>query len=339
MQQSALAPITVRISDVRSQRVSWLWPGMIPRGKLTVLCGDPGLGKSFLTLDLCARASHGGPWPLATGEPHGKPLGSVLLSAEDDPADTLRPRLEAQGANLALVRVVDALKDSQDRVYDFVIGDHARHLAAMISSDEEVGLLVVDPVSAYVGATDSYNNAQVRGMLKPLADLAADFNIAVVLVTHMRKGEATKALHATMGSLAFTAAARVVLMVTRDPNDPNARIIATVKSNLAPDRRAFRFRINDGKMEWLDSFNAQADEVIAQQQSKAAKPEPLSDEAFAKDLRAFIEETKGERASAEVQRFAKEKGFSFDRLKRAAFKGVVGATVIRTTAGWVWRLV
>jgi len=252
MHTSARA-VLVPIDTIPAVPVRWLWPGVIPLGKLTLLAGDPGLGKSFITLDIAARASRGVPFPGCGAPPGGglrEPIGTVLLSAEDDPADTVRPRLEALGADLSRIRVLECIDHGRGRVDDYIIGEHTRLLDEALAGVPDCGLLVVDPVSAYVGGVDSYNNAQVRGMLRPLADLASARGIAVVLVTHLRKDESARLLHRAMGSLAFAAASRVVLAVVETPRDPGRRALVVVKSNLAGDQAAMSYTIDDGVLAW-----------------------------------------------------------------------------------------
>lgn len=333
---SDFEPVIINASAVQSRPVSWLWPGFIPRGKLTILCGDPGLGKSFVTLDIACRASRGGRWPFEACPPDAPdrdPLRVALLSAEDDPADTIRPRLEAMGADLANVDIIDSMVGRDRRVTDFVIGEHAADLEKMLSTGNEYGLLVVDPVSAYVGQADSYNNAQVRAMLKPLADLAADHNVAIVLITHLRKSEAAKALHAAMGSLAFTAAARVVLLVARDKTDHDLRLLLTVKSNLSSDRLGFSYKIVDGKVEWVDVVEGQADELLA----PAKAVDSAESVGFINALRARL--AAGVTATAqEVRDLASAHGLSWTIVERASFKRAAGFSSRRVKDGWVWCL-
>ena len=181
--------MTVCMADVQSEPISWLWPGRIALGKLTLIAGDPGLGKSLLTAFFAAVISKGYTWPLETCP---APIGSVvLLSAEDDPADTIRPRLDAAEADCARIHVLQAIRDvdakgnSTERMFSF-----KRDLVALeerLSSLPDCKLLIIDPVSAYLDGTDSHNNTDVRGLLAPLAKLATDHKVAVVLVQHLNK--------------------------------------------------------------------------------------------------------------------------------------------------------
>jgi putative DNA primase/helicase len=234
---------SVRVADVPKVDVAWLWPGRIALGKVTLLAGDPGLGKSFVTLDIAARVSRGAQWPgqctplapreailLAEREEH-TPASVVLLSAEDDVADTIRPRLEAHAADCERIHVVRsvAARDA-DSSYrrSFDLSRDLSHLESLFDRLPDCRLLVIDPVSAYLGRNIENTNSEVRGLLGPLAALAAERNLAVLAVTHLRKEEGA-AMYRTMGSMAFIAAARAAWIVCKDKDDPRRRLLLPVK--------------------------------------------------------------------------------------------------------------
>ena len=343
--------VTVRLSEVVQQEVSWVWPGMLPAGKLTIPCGDPGLGKSFLTLALAARVSTGAAMPLpdgdkepstpgemaAGGTPAPLPEGPgdvVLLSAEDDAADTLKPRLLAMGGDPARVHVLEGLRDPRGAPAEYVLGQHTDSLDALLASLPRPRLMVIDPVSAYVGAADSYNNAHVRAMLKPVSDLAAAHGVAVLLVTHLRKGDASKALYRAMGSLAFTAAARVVLCLVRDEQDAERRLLLPVKSNLGQDRVGYAFRIREGRVEFEGgAIVGTADEVIAGKSSPAAS-------AAVERARAALREVlaKGPVAVRDLPALLEARGVTMRAAQRAEVKEAVGAVSRKAGKDWVWEL-
>ncbi|MFM9996561.1 MAG: AAA family ATPase [Phycisphaerales bacterium] len=354
---NALRPLALSLDQIESRPVRWLWPGLVPCGKLVVLAGDPGLGKSFITLEIAARTSRGGPWPAldvlsdegaARAEPvepapSPSPLpasvvegpgDAILLSAEDDPADTIRPRLEAMGADLARIVIMEGVQDGRDTCYDFVIGQHVRELEQLIKSRPDTRLLVVDPISAYVGGTDSYNNAQVRAMLKPLSDLAADYGIAVVLVTHLRKAEAARLLQKTMGSLAFTAAARVVLVVMRDRQDPDTRLLLTAKSNVGGDRRGLSYSIRSGRVAWGPVVEGVAEDVAAAGSGGAGRT-TLWDH-FAQQLRAAIDDAGGSLPTKTVEDMAHAAGLPKTFAQRPGFKQAHGFGSRRDGTTWAW---
>lgn len=173
----------------------------------------------------------------------------LILSAEDDPADTLRPRLEEMGANLRRVRVLRAVRDvdpntGEPRERAVSLARDIPRLAAALDEIPDCRLLIVDPLSAYLGGgVDSHVNSDVRGVLAPLAGLAADRGLAVIAVHHLNKAASGAAIYRASGSLAFVAAARAVWLVAADPDDAGRRIVAALKNNLAPDVDGMGFRI------------------------------------------------------------------------------------------------
>lgn len=244
-------PVAERLSTVPATRVRWLWPGKVALGKLTLLAGDPGLGKSFVTLDLAARLSRGDAMPDGSGG-SPTPASTLLLSAEDDAGDTLVPRLRALGADLGRVLAVHGTSFSTDpgRVIPFDLARDLSHLATLLVAEPGARLIVIDPISAYTGNTNNSRNAEVRAMLAPLSDLAARHGVAVLAVTHLNKGgggdganRGNSALYRAMDSLAFTAAARTVLMVVADPADRARRLLLPGKNNLGKDDCGMAYRI------------------------------------------------------------------------------------------------
>ena len=241
----APGPVMVNLADVQPQPIRWLWRGRIATGKLTVLASDPGLGKSTLTVDMAARVSKGTTWPDSPGQPI-EPGGVVLLTAEDDLADTVRPRLDAAGADVLRVKAMQAVRTLDDdgqpgeRMID--LSRDIRHIEQAITQTDNCRLVVIDPISAYLGDTDSHKNAEVRGLLAPLAALAEKHEVAVLAVSHLRKGGG-EAIYRTMGSLAFVAAARAAWCVCKDKDDPARRLFLPVKNNIASDHGGLAYRL------------------------------------------------------------------------------------------------
>lgn len=236
----------VRVSEVEAQAVEWLWPNRVPLGKLTLLCGDPGLGKSHLTADIAARVTTGSRWP---DDPAPCLPGSVILfSAEDDVADTIRPRLERAGADVTKVHVLESVKARNPKTgimerRSFSLADDLPALEQNLQTIGDVKLLVIDPVSSYTGGVDSHKNAEVRSLLAPLAELAQRYGVAVLAVTHLSKGAGGKAVYRATGSLAFAAAARAVWMIAKDLDEPTKRLLLPVKCNIAPELSGLSFHI------------------------------------------------------------------------------------------------
>src|ERR1043166_3285913 len=188
-------PVSRCLADVRPERVTWLAPARVPFGKPTVLEGPPGLGKSSFTLDLAARLSRGEGLP---GDPPLERAATVLLTAEDGLGDTVRPRLEAAGADCSLVHAIEAFVRPDGELADLVLPDVETML--MIEQQiEEVGarLVIIDVLAAYLSNTiDSYKDQHIRGVLRPLAALAERTNTALVVVRHLRKAGGGRAIYA-----------------------------------------------------------------------------------------------------------------------------------------------
>ncbi len=235
-----------RLRNIRQEGLNWLWPGRIAVGKLCVIAGDPGLGKSLLSLDIAAHVSRGAPWPDASGF---APVTSVLLlSAEDDFVDTIRPRLVAAEADLdrvfAVTGVVSGTGEAEtERMLDIVLD--LERLQVAIEEVPPPRLLVVDPISSFLGAASENSNAEIRNLLQPVTKLAKDTSTAIVLISHLRKSEGSN-LHRIIGSIAFAAVARSAFVVqpVSGPGGRDRRLVP-VKNNLGRAQAAIRFRVEE----------------------------------------------------------------------------------------------
>ena len=339
-----VGPVLVRVADVRPEPLAWLWPGRIPLGKVTVLSGDPGLGKSLITLDIAARVSTGTPWPDSPDIVN--PAGSVvLLSAEDDIADTIRPRLDAAGADVNRIAVLEAVNypDPQGDTWQKKMFSLRRDLSALekaVTKTGSVRLIVIDPLTAYLDGTDSHKCADVRGLLAPLSELAARYKVAVLAVSHLNKNPATPAMYRTMGSLAFVAAARAVWVVTKDKDNGTRRLVVPVKHNLAHDTTGMAYTIQDELgiplVAWeSDPVTISADEALAD--PFGGNREELGErEQAAEWLRNML--ASGPVGTEEIKQAAREAGFSWATVKRA--KALAGVEPFHVGYGtpWQWRL-
>ena len=246
-------PALVRVADVASSAVQWLWPEKIALGKLTLLVGDPGLGKSFLSLDIAARVSSGFHWPARGGK---VTQGSViLLSAEDDISDTIRPRLEKARAKIDQISVLKAVriadkKSGKINEIPFSLDRDLEALEQSIKQIQNVKLVVIDPITAYLGNCDSHKNSDVRAILAPLSDIAAKYRVAVVAITHLNKSSEGSVLNRASGSNAFPAAARAVWFVTKDKDNSERRLFLSAKNNLAREPQGLSFTIVNGEVVW-----------------------------------------------------------------------------------------
>lgn len=244
--QSVHDEIEIRcMKDIEMKPIDWLWPKRIARGKLTVFAGNPGLGKSQLTAWLASIVSKGGDWPDSSGS--GNKGGVIIISAEDDPADIIKPRLIAAGADVSACHLLQAVKTTNShgqqgkRCLDLT--KDIEKLDALFRRIDGLSLIIIDPISAYMGDTNSHNNSEIRGMLTPLNDVAASHNVAVVVVTHLNKSSEQDMIGRVIGSIGLIAAARAGYAVIKDEQHPEIRYFLPIKNNIGNDHDGFAFQI------------------------------------------------------------------------------------------------
>jgi len=338
-----------RLSDVQAKPIRWLWPGRIARGKVSILAGNPGLGKSQIAASMAAIVSTGGAWPVDRAQCGRGNV--VILSAEDDAEDTIRPRLEAAGADLARVFILDAVVDgyradgSEIRRAFNLKTDLAR-LAALLETIGDVALIVIDPITAYLGDADSHKNAEVRALLAPLGELAARHGAAVVCVSHFNKSGNGEALMRVTGSLAFVAAARAAFVVAKDKYNEARRLFLPLKNNIGNDKTGLAFTVQGGQLPsptgqietsrvvWeAEAVTITADEAMTPQ----ADPEERSatDEAaeWLHDLLAG-----GPIRASEVQKGAQQASIHDKALRRARERLGIKPYKREFAGGWWWAL-
>lgn len=339
--------VMVCMADVKPQPLHWLWPGRFPLGKTSLIAGNPGLGKSLMTLDIAARVSRGLPWPDAPGTPT-EPGSIVLLSAEDDIADTIRPRLDAAGADVKRIVAIQGVMYSDDdtagilRERGFSLQYDLPALQDAITQTDNVRMVIIDPITAYLGGTNSHKNAEVRGLLAPLAQLAAKHKVAIIAVTHLNKNAAGSAMYRAMGSLAFAAAARAYWAIIEDKENPDRRLFLPVKCNLSAGGDGLAYGVlpfHDNPdipvIAWeADPVSIGADEAMA---AGAERSESHSALEEASDwLRGVL--SAGPMKAKEIKKQANADGIASRTLDRA--KASLGIKAKRDGYGgpWVWTL-
>ena len=234
--------VVIDASTVTPKPINWLWPGRMALGKLSILAGDPGGGKSTVTCDMAARVSTGTCWPdnVFAEAPRGT---VIMLNCEDDIEDTIVPRLNKHAADLTKIKfipcVTDALNGNRERQMN--LADDMRAIEAVVEQVGDCKLIVIDPITAHMGDVDSNCNAEVRGILAPWSAFAAKHGIALLGISHLNKGNGA-AMYRTMGSLAFVAAARSAWCVTKDKADQERRLFLPIKNNIGPDVHGLSFR-------------------------------------------------------------------------------------------------
>ena len=244
----------INAGEVTPKAIRWLWPGRIATGKVSLIVGDPGLGKSQVCASLASVVTNGGSWPVdRTPCEQG---AVIILSAEDDPEDTIRPRLDAAGAMVQHVYILQAVKyesDTQKGERGFDLAKDAAKLgllgAELAGKGVPVRLIVIDPVSAYLGIADSHKNAEVRALLTPLSLVAQQRQCAILLVSHLNKSQTSSALMRVQGSVAFSAAARAVWGVTKDPQNEQRRLFMPMKNNIGKDDSGLAYQIESYRLD------------------------------------------------------------------------------------------
>lgn len=227
-----------RADRIRERQIEWLWPGYLPAGKLTIVEGDPGDGKSVMTCDLAARFSTGSKLPDGVKSPSG-PTDVVMISAEDDPEDTIRPRLRVAGADLRRVHMVI---EGSIPGHPFDLGRDMPALESFVT-ENHVGLVVIDPLMAFMPqSVDAYKDHEVRRALHPLTRMAMRTGCALLVVRHLTKGR-TKAITAGGGSIAFIGAARVGFLVGPHPDDDSKRALSCVKINVGEKPATLGYKV------------------------------------------------------------------------------------------------
>lgn len=228
---------------------------------MTILQGDPGLGKSTLALDIASKVSSNAPMPDGSVSDLGEKAQVLLLSAEDGVGDTIRPRLDAAGAEQARISI-----PAENR--HFLIPNDADLLRDAMNHIN-AHLLIIDPLSAFLDSSiNSWNNQHVRRALSPLSELAEQLNAAVLVIDHLNKKSGVAAIQRGGGSIGFNAAARSVLLVCKHPKEPETFVLASVKSNLGPPPPSLMYSTveaenNAVKLEWKGDCPYEADELVA----------------------------------------------------------------------------
>lgn len=253
----------IHMEDVVSKEVEWLWYPYIPYGKITIIEGDPGEGKTTLVLKLAAALSMGLPLPCDDDKEY-EPIHIIYQTAEDGIEDTIKPRLEKAGADCSMIRVIDEtdkeLSMTDDRLEQAIIETGAR-------------LIILDPIQAYIGATvDMHRANEIKPVLKHLGIIAEKHNCAIILIGHMNKASGSKSTYRGLGSIDIQATARSVLLVARLRDKPNIRIMAHDKSSLAPAGDAIGFEMTeDNGMVCIGPYDITIDELLSGNEGRGKK--------------------------------------------------------------------
>lgn len=308
------------MSEVQSQEIEWLWFPFIPYGKLTIIQGDPGDGKTTMVLNLAAKLSKGE--ALDENMKVTEPVNVIYQTAEDGLADTVKPRLELAGADCERIIVIDesdkSLSMVDERLEQAIVRTGAR-------------LLILDPIQAYLGGGMDMNRAnEARDMTKKLGALAEKTKCAIILIGHMNKASGNKAAYRGMGSIDFFAVARSVLLVGRVEGESNTRAVVQIKNNLAAFGHPKAFALSEDGFKWLGDYEITVDEVLGGITPKANKMEQ------AKQMLRELAETQSAVLSNEIFDRANELGISKRTLENA--KKELGVQTRKINNAWYWEL-
>jgi putative DNA primase/helicase len=323
------APVPVEIevesfADVQVKKIAWLWKNVVSYGKLTLFAGEPGVGKSQLLLYIASVVSNGKRFHF---EKSNCQQGKVLLiSGEDNADDTIKPRLLALGADLTNIDNVKGIKKSDKHgnlYYDAIcLVENIADLENKIKS-KEYKLLIIDPISVYLGSIDENKNKEIRSALAIISALAERHNIALIINSHFTKpsGSSNKnAIYRVMGSIGFAAAARIVYGIMKDPECPQRRLFVPIKNNIGQDKEGYVYEIKSvfvngnietSRIEWLNErIDKTANEILNFVGVSSPKLE---------EVKQFLTEMlkNGSVSLTEIRRQATDRGFSVDRLYKA----------------------
>ena len=310
----------IKMSEVQSQEIEWLWYPFIPYGKLTIVQGDPGDGKTTLILNIAAKLSKGE--GLDNDMKLMESMNIIYQTAEDGLADTVKPRLEKAGADWERILVIDesdkSLSMADERLEEAIIQTGAR-------------MLILDPIQAYLGGGMDMNRAnEARDMTKKLGALAEKTKCAIILIGHMNKASGNKAAYRGMGSIDFFAVARSVLLVGRVEGESNTRAVVQIKNNLAAFGHPKAFALSEDGFKWLGDYEITVDEVLGGITPKANKMEQ------AKQMLRELAETQSAVLSNEIFDRANELGISKRTLENA--KKELGVQTRKINNAWYWEL-
>jgi RecA/RadA recombinase len=311
------------MNDVEQTEVDWLWYPYIPFGKLTIVQGNPGEGKTFFAMQLAAACTNQKFLP--DMEPF-EPFNMIFQTAEDGLGDTVKPRLVSAGADLKRVLVIDdsenPLSLADDRIEKAIRENNAK-------------LMVIDPLQAFLGANVDMNRAnEVRPIFRKLADIAQSTGCAIVMIGHLNKASGTQSTYRGLGSIDIDAVVRSILFVGKVRDDPTTRVIVHEKSSLAPPGQALAFSLGDQKgFRWIGAYDISAEDLLAGGQGTRTE---LKQEQAVKLIYEFLSDGR-EASVAEINKEAMERGISERtvRLARNSMKDKLESER-RGKDWWIW---
>ena len=328
----------VTLSTVEPEQLRWLWDGRLPRGKLVVIDGDPSVGKSTLAVDLAARVSTGKPWPDDAPCEAGEVL---VLSAEDGLADTIRPRLDAAGGDATRVHALTAVRvlsdDGEPIERPPTLADIGAIRAAILRTGAV--LVVIDVLMAFLpGKVDSHKDQDIRAVLSRLTKVGEETGCTFLLLRHLNKAGGGSPMYRGGGSIGIVGAARAGYLVARDPDDPDTRVMACVKSNLAREPESLSYRLQGdpdsgvARVVWTGASTHDAAGLL-----RNAGDDDQDDR---REIEEWLEEVMnaggGRAAAKDVMNAGRKVGYSVDQVKRAKKRLGIESMKAGMGSGWDW---
>jgi hypothetical protein len=318
--------VLMSMAEVEKETVEWLWYPYIPYGKITIIQGNPGDGKTNLALKIAACVSSGTPLP---GLPKLEQQKVIYLSAEDGVRDTLKPRLEELGAdtkNILFFKEEDKPTSLSQRAIEI----------ALDMSGAKV--LIIDPIQAFMGSRTDMNKAnEVRETLRPVGELAEKYKCSIILIGHLNKAQGLNSIYRGIGSMDFTAISRSILLVGRHKDDSGLRIFVHNKSSLGPQGPSQAFRLDGANgFEWVDGYDdVTPDDILYASRNQKARTETKLDMAITFLKSYFTDHTEVE--AKKIQEMAKNKNICKRTLDEAK-KYIPGLGSDKKGDVWFWIL-
>ena len=344
-------PEVLCFNDLKLEKLKWLWPNRIPLGKISLIVGDPDRGKSILSLYMAAQVTTGRPW--ADSMSNREPGDVLILTTEDDLADTVGPRLKAAGADMKRIHYINCVVASDGKKSNLC--NLTRDFDVLIKTVMKLGpnlkLIIIDPISGYMEGKNENKNAEVREYLNPLAELARSLDIAIIGISHMNKNQLTQsASYRVLGSIAFTAAVRAVWLVHQDPEDEIRRLFVPLKGNLSKSKTGLAYTIMTAQVQTEQGLAGHAyccfspEEITIRADELLAPKPPKSKQTPKQDLASeWLQEylADGPKSATEIINVGSQMGFSQRTLERA--KSKLGIQAIKTSevggvGKWEWSL-
>jgi putative DNA primase/helicase len=326
--------VTTSLDEVQAKPVEWFWPNRIPAGMFSMVTGNPNMGKSFLMMYLAAVTSTGRSWPDC---PSTMPAGTVLLvTGEESVSHAIKPRLEWNGADCSRVHILRHIEGESGQQF-FDIKRHVAELGRYLDRTPDCRAIFIDPITSFLGSANENSNSEIRAALLGLMSLAESRKVTIIGVSHLNKKGDLKAIHRTLGSVAFAAAARSLWLVEADEasedGGPRWRKFLPVKANLSVEASGLRFKVEDGRVEFDTSPVCQsADDAISDGGRMEARALDDAKDFLADQLKD------GPKPAREIMDAAKALGFSIKTVRRASKMLSVVVQKLSMQSGWQWSL-